>query len=120
VINSDDVPILSVQVSQERVPRALPNCNMVWDARCRVQFGPWKVPEGVEVYAVDGSSNEAEKQLLHLSNCLFGGFWWCSAVLTIPNKAPKICDAEVIFRNFASPVGLPVDVEDMMLRLQPL
>jgi uncharacterized membrane-anchored protein len=60
VIDTDDMSILSVQVLQKLVPRTFKNRNMVWNARRRVQFGPREVPEGVEVYAVDGSSNEAE------------------------------------------------------------
>lgn len=71
MIDPDNVPIPSVQVLQELVPRALQDRNMVWDARRRTQFGSRKVPEGMKVYAIDGSGNEAEKQLLHLSNCLF-------------------------------------------------
>ena len=63
MVDTNDMPILLVQVLEEFVSRASPDSNVVWDACRSVEFRSRKVSEGMEVYAVDGSSNEAENQL---------------------------------------------------------
>lgn len=93
---------------------------MVWDACCSVKFWARKVSEGVEVYAVDGSSDKAENQLYQISNFLSKELRRKKAVLTKPIKVPTICGIEAMLNIFASPEELFVEVGDMMPRLQPL
>jgi len=53
---------------EEFISCAFPDSNVIWDARRSVEFRSRKVSEGMEVYAVDGSSNEAENQLCQVSS----------------------------------------------------
>ena len=75
--------------------------------------------EGVEVYAVDGSSNEAENQLCQISSYLSNELQRFKAALTKPTKEPRMCGIEAMLKTFMIPEEPFVDVEDMTLGVQP-